>query len=75
MGTIEVDMFSEEVDSPDHPDAVILRTLLEQVADDYDCELLSFDVDQGTVSFSFDSDELTAEVLKILQEQNSEDLV
>ena len=71
MGTIEVDMFSEEVDSPDHPDAIILRTLLEQVADDYNCELLSFEVDQGTVSFSFDSDELTADILKILQEKTS----
>lgn len=74
MGTIEVDMFPEEVDSPNHPDAILFKTLLEQVADDYDCELLSFDVDQGTVSFSFDNDELTAEILKILQEQNSEGL-
>ncbi len=71
MGTIEVDFFPEEVDSPDHPEAIILRTLLEQVADDYDCELLGFHVDRGTVSFSFDSDELTAEILKILQEKNS----
>ena len=71
MGTKEVDFFPEEVDSPDHPEAIILRTLLEQVADDYDCELLGFHVDRGTVSFSFDSDELTAEILKILQEKNS----
>ena len=67
MGTIEVDMFSEEVDSPTHPEAMIFKTLLEQVADDYECKLLSFEVDHGTVSFSFDSDELTAEILKILQ--------
>ena len=71
MGTIEVDMFSEDVDSPDHPEASILKTLLEQVADDYDCELLSFHVEKGTVSFSFDSDELTAEILKILQERDT----
>ena len=70
MGTIEVDFFPEEVDSPDHPEAIILRTLLEQVADDYDCELLSFHVDRGTVSFSFDSDELTADILEILQESD-----
>ena len=73
MGTIEVDFFPEEVDSPDHPEAIILRTLLEQVADDYDCELLSFHVDRGTASFSFDSDELTADILKILQEKASEE--
>ncbi len=72
MGTIEVDFFSEEVDGPDHPEAIILRTLLEQVADDYDCELLSFHVDRGTVSFSFDNDELTADILKILQKKASE---
>ncbi len=70
MGTIEVDFFPEEVDSPDHPEAIILRTLLEQVADDYDCELLSFHVDRGTVTFSFDSDELTADILEILQESD-----
>ena len=69
MGTIEVDMFSEEVDSPSHPEAMIFKTLLEQVADEYDCELLSFEVAHGTVSFSFDSDELTAEILKIFQEK------
>ncbi len=71
MGTIDVDFFPEEVDSPDHPEAIVLRTLLEQVADDFDCELLSFHVDRGTVSFSFDSDELTADILKILQEKLS----
>jgi hypothetical protein len=75
MGTIEVDMFSEEVDSPSHPEAMILKTLLEQVADEYDCELLSFDVEHGTVSFSFDSDELTAEILKILQGRDSDEPV
>jgi hypothetical protein len=72
MGIIEVDYFPEEVDSPDHPEAIILRTLLEQVADDYDCELLSFHVDRGTVSFSFDSDELAADILKTLQESDLE---
>ena len=67
MGTIEVDLFSDDVNSPYHPEAVKLRYLLEQVAEEYNCELLSFQVDRGTVSFSFDSDELTAEVLKVLQ--------
>jgi hypothetical protein len=75
VGIIEVDMFPEEVDSPSHPEAMILKTLLEQIADDYECELLSFDVDHGTVSFSFDSDELTAEILKILQERDSDEPV
>lgn len=68
-GIIEVEMFSEDVDSPGHPVAESFRDLLKEVADQYGCTLLSFDMDHGTASFSFDSDELTAEILKILQEK------
>ena len=68
MGIIEVDLFSEDVDSLDHPEVVEFRKLLQEVADDYDCNLISFDVEHGTVSFSFDNDELDAEILRILQE-------
>lgn len=67
MGVIEVDLFSEEVDSTDHPDAVRFRELLEEVAEEYRCSLVSFEVERGMVSFSFDDDVLTAEILKILQ--------
>ncbi len=66
-GVIEVDLFSEEVDSPEHPQAANFKALLEDVADEYNCNLLLFEVDRGTVAFSFDSDELMAEILKILQ--------
>ena len=66
-GVIEVDLFSEEVDSPEHPQAANFKALLEDVADEYGCNLLLFEVNQGTVAFSFDSDELMAEILKILQ--------
>ncbi len=67
MGVIEVDMFEEDVDSPEHPVAGSFRELLEEVAEGYKCRLVSFEVAHGRVSFSFDSDELTAEILKILQ--------
>jgi len=67
MGVIEVDLFGEEVDSSEHPEAVGFRKLLEAVAEDFDCMLLSFEVSRGTVSFSFDSDQLTAEILKVLE--------
>jgi len=67
MGVIEVDLFSEEVSSSQHPAAARFRKLLDAVADEYGCELCLFEVDQGTVSFSFDSEELTSEILKILQ--------
>ena len=68
MGVIEVDMFSEDVNSLDHPEVIKLRELLEEVADGYHCLLQSFDIDRGTVSFSFDNDELTSEILGILSE-------
>jgi len=69
-GFFEVDLFPEEVDSPDHPYAAQFRDILDSVAKEYDCTLLSFEVDKGTVTFSFDSDELTAEILQLL-EQNA----
>lgn len=69
MGTIEVHLFSEEVNSTDHPEAVKFRELLEEVAEEYNCKLQSFDVEHGTVSFSFDEDLLTAEILKILEDE------
>jgi hypothetical protein len=67
MGVIEVDLFSEDIESLDHPAVIRLKRLLEEVAEEYDCRLLTFSVHQGTVSFSFDNDGLTAEILKILQ--------
>ena len=67
MGIIEVDLFSEDVNSQDHPEALEFKKLLEEVAENYNCNLLSFDIDHGTVIFSFDNDELTAEILRVLQ--------
>jgi hypothetical protein len=67
MGMFEVDLFPEEVNSADHPEAREFRKVLEAVAADFHCRLLSFEVDHGTVSFDFDSDELNAEVLRVLE--------
>jgi len=68
MGVIEVDLFSEDVDSLDHPEVVKFKKLLQEVADEYNCNLTSFRIEHGTVSFSFDNDELDADILRILQE-------
>ena len=68
MGTIEVDMFDEDVDDSEHPMANSFRELLEEVAEQYNCRLLLFEVKKGTASFAFDSDELTADILRILQD-------
>ena len=67
MGMFEVDLFPEEVNSTDHPQARELKRKLEAVAADFQCKLLSFEVDHGTVSFAFDSDELNAEILKVIE--------
>jgi hypothetical protein len=64
---IEVDMFPEEVNSLEHPDVVHFRDVLEDVALEYHCRLIYFDIQNGTVIFSFDSDKLMADILKILQ--------
>ena len=66
-GIIEVDLFSEDVDGADHPKARKFRKLLNDVAREYDCKLTSFEVEHGTVSFSFDSDVLVAEILRVLE--------
>ena len=55
-----------DVNDLDHPEVIALRELLEDVALEYHCRLIFFDVHQGTVTFSFDSDTLVAEILKIL---------
>ncbi|MBW1914270.1 MAG: hypothetical protein JRI86_04960 [Deltaproteobacteria bacterium] len=68
-GIIEVDMFDEEVDSVDHPMADSFRTLLEEVAEQYNSSLLSYEIEKGMVSFVFDSESLMADILKILQEK------
>lgn len=67
MGIIEVDMFSQDVSDPQHPVAESFRELLVEVADQYGCNLMSFSVQKGIVSFSFDSDELMADIIKILR--------
>jgi hypothetical protein len=67
MGMFEVDLFPEDVNSADHPQARELRKVLEAVAADFQCKLLSFEVDHGTVSFVFDGDELNAEILRVLE--------
>ena len=69
-GFIEVDMFPPDIDSEDHPDVRRFRELLEDVADEYNCSLVAFEVKAGTAIFSFDSDELMAEIVNILRNEN-----
>ena len=67
-GFFEVEMFPTEVDDPDHPYAAQFREMLENMAEEYHCALISFEVHEGTVTFSFDSDELNAEIIDMLKE-------
>lgn len=70
QGTFEIDLFSSEVDSLDHPFVTQFREILEDLADEYRCSLTSFEIDKGTVSFSFDNEEITAEIVNILRNDN-----
>ncbi len=69
-GFIEIDLFPEEINSLEDPEVISFRMLLEDVAEEYECTLVSFDIDHGTVIFSFDNDELMAKILTILQDDN-----
>ncbi|MBW1850615.1 MAG: hypothetical protein JRJ15_04140 [Deltaproteobacteria bacterium] len=66
-GFIEIDMFPKEINRLNDPEVTRFKRLLLEVAEGYDCFLVSFEIDHGTVIFSFDSDELTAEILTILR--------
>jgi hypothetical protein len=69
-GFIEVDIFSEEINRLDDPQVIDFKRTLLEVAEEYDCFLTSFEINNGTVTFSFNSDKLTAEILTILQNDN-----
>jgi len=69
---IEIDMFPEEVDSMDHWKVVYFKGVLEEVAEEYRCSLVHFEIDRGTVTFSFNSDELMANILNILQDDSKD---
>ena len=70
QGTFEIDLFSSEVDSLDHPFVTQFREILEDLADEYCCSLTAFEIEKGTVSFSFDNEEITAEIVNILRNDN-----
>ena len=67
-GNFEVDLFSAEVDGEDHPYASQFKDMLESVAEQYGCKLMSFEVKKGTVMFSFDSDQLNDKILELLKQ-------
>ncbi len=72
-GVVEVDLFPEDVNDKDHPEVVKFMELLLDVAEEHSCELISFEIEKGTVSFSFDSNELTANILRVFQDMGIED--
>ena len=65
-------MFPEEVNSLDHWEVVYFKGVLEEVADEYRCRLVHFEVDRGTVIFSFDDDKLMANILNILRDDSKD---
>ena len=67
-GVIEVDLFDKDVNRADHPEVVKFKKVLRDVAEEYHTRLVAFEVHEGTVSFAFDNDELTAEILRVLED-------
>jgi hypothetical protein len=67
-GSFEVDLFSSEVDGENHPYASQFKDMLTSVAEQYGCQLISFEVNKGTVMFSFDSDKLNDKILELLKQ-------
>ena len=55
MNPIVLNLFSEEVDSLDHPAVREFREILERIAQSYGSRLAHFGVKQGAVSFQFDN--------------------
>ncbi|MFO7987003.1 MAG: hypothetical protein R6U38_14180 [Desulfatiglandaceae bacterium] len=68
-GIFEVDMFPSDVDSVRHPYVEQFKEMLEEVAREYNCRLVNFQVHKGTTRFSFDSDILNAEIMRMLQRE------
>lgn len=68
-GIFEIDLFPPEVDRLDHPFVTQFKEILEDLSEQYKCSLTAFTVDKGTVSFSFDNDEITAEIVNILKNE------
>ena len=68
-GAFEIEIFPQEVDSLDHPFVTQFKEILEDLSYEYNCSLTSFTIDKGTVEFSFDNDEITAEIVNILKDE------
>ncbi len=67
-GCFEVDLFPPEVDGADHPFASQFKDMLESVAEQYECQLVLFEVRKGTALFYFDNDQLNSEILDLLKQ-------
>ena len=67
FGILEVDIFPPEVNNTSHPKAEEFRLLLIKVAEEYDCRLIFFQVQNGIAMFTFDNDALMADILKLLR--------
>lgn len=68
MGIISMQLFSEDVDSLEHPDVREFVAILERMAEVYGCHLMSFAIQNGVVMFAFDSEEITGDILEDLEE-------
>ena len=68
MSIVALSLFPPTVDSLDHELVQEYRTILEGMADSYNCKMTSFAIKQGVVFFSFDSQEVVDDILEDLAE-------
>ncbi len=67
MPTVTIEFFHETVRNTDHPEAVRLRRVLQEMAFKYGTQVGRFEVENGVVTFRVGSKEMCAAVLRQLR--------
>jgi hypothetical protein len=64
MSTLILPLFSEDVDSLDHPTAVGYREILESGSEIFAATLMTFAVHKGVIAVSIEGEEFVNEILQ-----------
>lgn len=67
MPTVTIEIFDETVRNTDHPEAVRLRLVLQDIAIEYGTQVDRFEVKNGVVTFRVGSKEMCAAIVRQLQ--------
>lgn len=64
MASLGLTLFPRDTNTLDDPLVKEFRSMLERIAETYRSHLISFAVDHGTVTFNFDKEEVTYDILQ-----------